>query len=147
MPRYRLDKLEMPDILAFPRKMRAKVIRKGSRVVALKARELAPNRTGRLKKSIGYYVRRGGVEGKVSTKSPHSWLVHDGTAAHNIPAPKDIEKRRRAFPLYAGGHAVHHPGARKQPFLTDAGEQSRDEVERVMAETARGVVDEIARGV
>lgn len=140
MPRYRLDKLEMPDLVAMPKKMRAKIMRQGTRVVALRARELAPVRTGRLKKSIGYNVSRGGLQGKVRSKAPHSWLVHDGTRPHTIPAPKDPDKRKRAFPLFAGGHAERHPGARKQPFLTDAGEQSRPEVEARMAEVAREVI-------
>lgn len=140
MPRYRLDKLEMPNLVAMPKTMRAKIMRQGTRVVALKARELVPVRTKRLKKSIGYSVSRGGLQGKVRSKSPYSWLVHNGTRPHIIPAPKNPDVRKKAFPLFAGGHAERHPGARKQPFLTDAAEQVLPEVEARMAEVAKEVI-------
>jgi len=145
--RYRLDKGELPDLLALEPKIRKKVMRQGAKVVALKARELAPVMTGALKKSINWTVNRSGVTAKVRTKSPHGHLVHDGTQAHTIPAPKDPEDRRRAWRLYPGGRAVHHPGAKKQPFFTDAAEQSKGEVERVMSQVAEEAAAEVAAGV
>lgn len=147
MPRvYRLDRLEMPKIEELEPRLRSKVMRQGARVVALEARRIAPRRSGRLAKSIKYYVRRGGLEGKVVPKNaPHAHLVHDGTKPHDIYA-KTPESARRGWRFYHGSTkvAVHHPGARPHPFLVEAGERSRDDVERVMLEKAKEVLGEIA---
>jgi len=148
--RYRLDKLEMPDILAMEPKLRARVMRQGVKIIAIEARENAPVRSGKLKKAITYSVSRGGVEGKVKatkTKAPHAHLVHDGTKGHIIKA-KTSESARRGWRFYRG--SVHkelwHPGAKPNPFLLDAAEETRAEVERVMAKTAQDVLAEVAEG-
>ncbi len=147
---YRLDKLEMPALEELAVKARRKVLREGVRVIALKVREIAPDsgrkHTGKLNKTIRYQVRRAGLEGVVAAKAPHAHLVHDGTKSHEIPAPKDPEKVRRAFPLYAGGHAEKHPGARAQPFLKQAAEETRPQVEQVLREGTEAAIAEVAAG-
>lgn len=51
MPKqYRLDKFEMPDILAMEPKLRKKVMRVAAKVARDAAREIVPVRTGRLKR-------------------------------------------------------------------------------------------------
>jgi HK97 gp10 family phage protein len=150
MPRvHRLDKLEMPDILAMEPKGRKKVMRRGLKVARNAARALAPVRSGRLKSSLTYTVGRGGVTGKVrATKAPHAHLVHDGTKPHTIHATTK-EAARSGWRIYHGSTrtAVKHPGARGNPFLVEAAERSRQEILQEMAVAGREIMDEIARGV
>jgi hypothetical protein len=149
--RYRLDRLEMPDILALAPKLRAKVMYQGVKVVTLYVREHAPDsgvkRKGKLKKSIQNRVKNYGRTGYVLAKAPHAHLVHDGTAPHRIHA-RSKESARAGWRFYRGSvhRAVKHPGARAQPFLLEAAEATRDDVEQVMAETAEIVVQEVAAG-
>ena len=148
---YRLDKLEMPDILALEPKLRAKVMYQGVKVITLYVREHAPDsgikRKGKLKKTIRNKVKNYGREGYVLAKAPHAHLVHDGTAAHRIYA-RSKESARSGWRFYRGSTSrpVKHPGARAQPFLTEAGEIMRPEVEQIMAETAAIVTAEVAAG-
>ena len=148
---YRLDKLEMPDILALEPKLRAKVMYQGVKVITLYVRENAPDsgirRKGKLNKSIKNRVRDYGRTGYVLAKAPHAHLVHDGTAPHRIHA-RSKETARAGWRFYRGSvhRAVKHPGARAQPFLVEAGEKTRDDVEQVMAEVAEQVVAEVAAG-
>lgn len=147
--RYRLDRFEMPDILAMEPKARKRVMRAGLKIARAEARGLAPVRSGRLKKALSYSVQRGGVKGKVKApKAPHAHLVHDGTAAHRIYA-KTKESARRGWRWYRGStrRAVKHPGARSNPFLVEAGERSRPEIEKAMLQAGREVLAEIAGGV
>jgi HK97 gp10 family phage protein len=141
MPRkFRLDKLEVPELEELAPKTRRKVMRPAARVVALRAREIAPD-SGRshkrkLNKSIRYQTQRAGLEGVVAAKAPHAHLVHNGTKPHDIAIPRE------------NPHTIaHHPGAKAQPFLIDAAEQTRDEVERVLRDGARAAAEEIAAGV
>ena len=151
MPKtYRLDKLEMPDILAMEPKMRKKVMRVAAKVARNAARTLVPVRSGRLKKALTYNVERGGLAGKVKApkaKAPHAHLVHDGTKPHEIYA-KTAESARAGWRYYHGSTEtpVHHPGARAQPFLVEAGEQARPEIEQAMLEKANEVLAEVAEG-
>jgi HK97 gp10 family phage protein len=158
MPKkYRLDKLEVPSLEEAEPKIRRKVMRQAVKVVAIKARALAPDSgnshrgmkmgvKGKLNRSIKYTVLDRGLTGKVAAKAPHAHLVHDGTQRHLIPAPKDLDKRKRAFPLYAGGRPVTHPGARAQPFLIEAEQQVHGEVERVLRDGAEEALREVAGG-
>jgi HK97 gp10 family phage protein len=145
---YNLGKLEMPDILSLAPEIRKKVLREGAKVIAVEARRTAPdsgrNHKLKLNKSIGYRARRNGLEMAVVVKAPHAHLVHDGTRAHPI-APKTLESARRGYRFYHGSmNPLQHPGARSQPFLTDAGESKRPEVEQVMREKAVEVLAAIA---
>jgi len=145
---YRLDKLEMPDILAMEPKLRKKVMREGVKIAREQARQEVPVRSGHLKKALRYSVGRGGVEGKVrAPKAPHAHLVHDGTAAHTITATSK-ESARRGWKWYRGSihRKVRHPGARAQPFLVDAGENARPEIEAAMARRGQEVLAEVAAG-
>lgn len=155
---YRADRLEFPEIEALEAKIRRRAMRAATRVVALKVRALAPDSgnshrdmkmgvRGKLNRSIKYSVLNRGYKGRVKPTAPHSHLVHDGTKPHAIPAPKGLETVRRAFPLYAGGHAVQHPGARAQPFLVEAERAVRPEVEQVLMEAAVAAAAEVAAGV
>ena len=138
----------MPDILAMEPKLRSKVMRAAVKIARNAARALAPVRTGRLKKALTYSVGRGGVTGKVKApKAPHAHLVHDGTKAHTIHA-KTKEAARAGWQIYHGSiHTmVKHPGSQGNPFLVDAGEESRPEIERAMVDKAKEVLAEVAAG-
>lgn len=149
MPKqYRLDKLEMPDILALEPKLRSKVMRAAVKVARNAARELVPVRTGKLKRALTYTVGRGGVQGKVKApKAPHAHLVHDGTKAHQIRATSK-ETARAGWRFYHGSMhtVVRHPGSRGTPYLVEAGERSRPEIERAMEQKAKEVLAEVANG-
>jgi hypothetical protein len=145
---YRLDKFEMPDILAMEPKLRSKVMRAAVKIARDAARLLAPVRSGKLKKALTYSVGRGGVTGKVKApKAPHAHLVHDGTKAHTIQATTK-ESARAGWQLYHGSihTVVRHPGAHGNPFLVDAGVESRPEIERAMVARAEEVLAEVAAG-
>ncbi len=149
MPRtYRLDRLECPELEQLEPAMRRRIMRQAVRVAALAARQEAPDSgTGhkrKLNKSIRYDVLQAGLTGRVRATAPHAHLVHDGTKPHLIPAPKDPLKRRKMFPLYAGGRPVRHPGARANPFLVRAAEEALPEVLRVMREAAEAAIAEVA---
>lgn len=141
MPRkYRLDRLEIPELEEMTPKIRRRVMRPAARVVALKVRAIAPDsgrrHKSKLNKTIRYQVRRGGLEGVVAAKAPHAHLVHNGTKPHDIPIPRE------------NPHTIaHHPGARAQPFLLDAARQTRGEVEQVLRDGARAAMEEIANGI
>jgi hypothetical protein len=146
--KYRLDKFEMPDILAMEPKLRSKVMRAAVKIARNVARELVNVRTGALKKALTYSVGRGGVTGKVrAPKAPYAHLVHDGTSSHTIQASTK-EAARAGWQLYHGSTftKVRHPGSRGNPFLVDAGEQSRPEIERAMVEKAKEVLADTAAG-
>lgn len=149
MPRrYRLDKLEMPELESLEPKMRRKIMRQAVRVGALRARQLAPDsgfaHKNKLRKNIRYDVLQAGLTGRIRARAPHAHLVHNGTKSHMIPAPKDPVKRKRAFPLFAGGRAMRHPGARANPFLLKAAEETLPEMERIMRESAEEAINEVA---
>ncbi len=152
MPRkYRLDKLEIPDLEGFTNKVRRQVMSKGARILALRVREIVPDsgiaHKNKLKKSIRYGTKKAGFQGYVKAKAPHAHLVHDGAKAHIIPAPKDPEKLKRAWMWYPGGRPVQHPGIQHpNPFLIKAGEDSVEEVNRALKEAADTAVVEIAEG-
>lgn len=145
---YNLGKLEMPDILSLAPEIRKKALAQGAKVIAVEARKTAPDsghsHKNKLNKSITYRARNNGLEMAVVVKAPHAHLVHDGTRAHPIK-PKTLESARAGYRFYGGSmNAIRHPGARSQPFLTEAGESKRGEVEQVMRETAVEVMNAIA---
>lgn len=147
---YRLDKLEAPDLEQLEPKARRKIMRRATKIAGLQARKEAPDsgikHKSKLNKTIRYDVLDQGRQGRVRAKAPHAHLVHDGVRAHVIPAPKDPAIARRAFPLYAGGHSVRHPGARANPFLVRAAEKVRPEMEQVLREEGAAALAEVAAG-
>ncbi len=122
-----------PSNASLTRKLRAEAMQQAVEVVEGKAGELVPKRTGKLAGSLYGKVERGGEQGVVGAKAPHGHLVHEGTKAHSLHP-----RRREVMRIPSGGQALfrksaQHPGAKGQPFLTDALEQSRGEIERILA--------------
>jgi len=149
--RYRLDRLEMPELLDIEPKIRAKALRQGARVVALKVREIVPvsnrNHKGKLKKSIGYSVTGHATKVKIKSTAPHAHLVHDGTKPHEIRA-RAKETARSGWRFYHGSmrRAVKHPGARAFPFFVEAAEQVRPEMETMITKVANEELERVAAG-
>jgi HK97 gp10 family phage protein len=144
MPRtktFDLNRLEIPNLEGIPERLRKKTIYQGVKVVAKKARTLAPRsgakRKGRLHKSITYTVRKHGTEGVVKAKAPHAHLVHDGTKPHVIRARPGKVLVFRAGSRMVVRRAVQHPGAKAQPFLTDALDQTWPEMVKAMHEALK----------
>lgn len=134
----------------FPEKLQRKVMRpavsKAATPVVKKARKLAPLGAGltpsgaerpHLRKTItktrAKISKRTGsivvVVGPEKNKAPHSHLVHDGTAHHDITLKKPLVLGRVTLPA---GFVIRHPGARAQPFLTDAAAACRSQSLSIM---------------
>lgn len=92
------------------------------KAVAKKARELAPEKTGELRRKTRAYTSKGNM--RVVSNAEHSMATEYGANAHMIfPVNKTMLK----FPVQEGnseGFAfaseVYHPGNRPQPFMAPA---------------------------
>jgi HK97 gp10 family phage protein len=165
---FRLDRLVIPDLESIPVETRKKGMREAVKTVSKIVRETAPDsgqahtsgrkRDIKLKKSIRWGVRKQGRQGIVRATAPHAHLVHDGTRPHVIRAKSrasagraaGLFTRRRAMAMPIGGHLVfrkfvRHPGAKAQPFLTEAAEQGAEAVAQVLRDAANAAIDEVAR--
>ena len=102
-------------------------------LVATRARANAPRQTGGLAESIEERVEEDVPRGAVAATARHSFIIHQGTKSH--PA---MAKNSRALTIYTGGAGVvfrksmEHPGTKGQPFLTDAIEDSRQEIAQAL---------------
>ena len=91
--------------------------------------EKAPERTGRLKKSIRKIVKPN--KAVIGPTVPYAIYVEYGTRPHKIRPV-----RARALRFEVEGRVVFaarvlHPGTRPQPFVRETAEQIRDEVSEV----------------
>jgi len=88
--------------------------------------EEAPERTGRLKRSIKRKVR--GTKGEVRAEAPYAVFVEKGTRPHIIRPV-----RARALRFQVGGEIVfaklvHHPGTKPNPFMRRAAERTAQKI-------------------
>lgn len=126
-------KVDFPEIEGLGRLLLRQVMADIVKVVETKARELAPRgATGRLQKSIKGRVERGGERGVVAAKTRYAHLVHEGTGPHVIKARKSRYLSIRSGGARIARRSVSHPGAKGQPYLKDAVEQSRAETLRML---------------
>ena len=129
-------KVDLVDPNILTDEVRLPVLRAATKIVAKRARATAPRGHGpavgkngqarkRLYQTIRASVTQKGKRAAVATKAPHGWIVHHGTQPHII-GPK------KGHALVIAGHIigrkVRHPGAKGQPYLSDAAEQSRSDV-------------------
>jgi len=146
-----LDRLEMPDLEAIEKIARRKVMYNAAKIVALRVREIVPvsnrNHKGKLVKSIRYRAFASGLKSQVAAKAPHAHLVHDGTKAHQIFAHTP-ESAQDGWRIYHGSVSspANHPGAKAQPFLLDARDQTRNDVEEQMRKDMEEIAAAIAAG-
>jgi len=117
--------------------------------VTEKARELAPGRRAAsnpksLRANIRGKVLPDGVSGVVQATARHAHLVHDGTKPHEV-----TPRRKKALRgLSSGGWhfsmSAPHPGAKAQPFLDQARDQSIAGVEEDLRVAAEAELREVA---
>jgi hypothetical protein len=142
MPRkYRLDKLEMPDLVAVAPAVRKVVFRQGLKVIAEWLRAHVPDsgvkHKGKLNKSIRYNVKPDALTAVVKATAPHAHLIHEGVRGHWIT---------RHAP---DGHVYNwawHPGLRPNPFFVRAGVETADQVEGVMRKGLADAITALAEG-
>ncbi len=114
-------------------------------VVAEEARRRAPRKSGNLAGHIVTRVEptRESYAGSVRAQARHAYLVHEGSKPHRI-APRENGRRRaggearRALAIPTAGGVVlrrsaEHPGARGQPYLTEALEASRARLGEILS--------------
>jgi len=97
--------------------------------VMIKARELAPYKTGTLRRSIYTEVTEGGLRGMVAQDTniaPYGPMLEFGTAPHDI---YPVNKKA----LYWAGASspfrhVFHPGISPRPFMMPALQESTDKI-------------------
>ncbi len=121
-----------------PREIRREGMREALKIIAKAIRQEAP-RSGRksdkaLYRRIRYQVRKQGLEGIVGAKAPHAHLVEKGTRAHYIPA-----KQGRFLVFSSGGKlilrkGVWHPGAKANPFMKRALDESKEAALKALRE-------------
>lgn len=154
MPRkYRLDKLELPELEALEPVARRAAFREGIKVVALWLRANVPDsgvaHKSKLRKSIRYNVQSGGLIAKVKATAPHAHLVHEGTKG---PRKVTLNKRRSepAKALTIPGVGFRHSAMAGRmpanPFLLRAADETRDEMEGVIRKAVEAAAAAIAEG-
>ena len=147
---YHLDAGEiLPPLARIPEETRKIAMREAVKVVARTVREVAPDsgikHKRKLNKSVRYVVARDSWSARVQLKAPHAHLVEAGTSPHVIRATK-MAVNLHVMVIPIAGHlllmaAVHHPGARANPFMERAAALSRDEVNMVFLEAAGEAMD------
>ncbi|MDD5059301.1 MAG: hypothetical protein PHQ60_15700 [Sideroxydans sp.] len=112
-------------------------------VVYAEAEERVPRGRGRsssksLISKLGTRLEKGGEVGVVWDKARHAYLVHEGASPHAIPkAGRPRRAKHLAIPSSAGPlfrQSARHPGTKGQPFLRDALKESRQELNRLLAQ-------------
>ena len=125
--------ITFPDVGKVSTELLAELMPAMVHVVAVRAKERAPRRTGKLANSIEERVEEDGARGAVAAVARHAHLVHDGTGAHPI-----VAKHGKALTVFAGGvvlrKSAQHSGSKGQPFLREALEESGGD----LAEALRG---------
>lgn len=107
-----------------------KAVRQGTSDICEDAKHRVPVKSGDLKASIGYEMRRNGSQGVVYAKSKKAHLLEFGTGPAVI-----IAKRRKAL-KYGDrfSRRVFVPAKKAKPFMRPAIESKRPEVERMIME-------------
>jgi HK97 gp10 family phage protein len=77
------------------------------------------------------------VLGPEKNKAPHDHLVHDGTEPHSITLTRPLQLGRVTLPA---GFVIRHPGAKSQPFLTEALDAARSKSQAILRRSiAQGI--------
>ncbi len=144
--KFSLEKMELPDLERIPITIRRKAVRAGTRIVALRTRETAPDsgrrHKGKLRRSVRYQVKKGGREGVIQVKNPIAHIVHDGAKGHWIRSRYGGVMAFRLRGRLVVARAVWHPGVRGNPFLTRAMEEKLPQVVEAMRRTAEEGIQE-----
>lgn len=133
----------IPELRKVPEAAARRALPEIARVVAEKAKELAPKRTGRLVRSIRGVVERASERAVVRATARHAHLVHSGVRPHVT--------RGRALPVATGPRGIvyrrssRHPGTKGRPYLTDAVERSRGRIADILEEAGKHGFEEAIR--
>jgi len=153
MPRkYRLDKLEMPDLEALEPIARRAAFREGVKVVALWLRANVPDsgvkHKGKLNKSIRYNVQADGLTAKIKATAPHAHLVHEGTKGPRKVTlnTRSSEPKALNIPGIGFRHSAVAGRMPANPFLLKAAEDTRDAMESIMRAAADAAAAALAEG-
>ena len=117
---FRLDQAALNRMIRSPNGEVGTHLRKLGTRTAARSRELAPRKTGNLRKNIS--MKQGPLGSvEVTAETPYAYVVHEGSAPHVIqgkPTLKFPSKRRGGQVIVV--KKVNHPGHRAQPFLMRA---------------------------
>lgn len=101
-------------------------------------RRRAPERTGRLKRSIRRRVNLARLEAEVGPTVPYAIYVELGTRPHIIRPVRASALRFEVEGQIVFAKLVRHPGTRPQPFIWETAEAVEREVERLWSQSWRG---------
>lgn len=153
MPRkYRLDKLELPDLEALEPIARRAAFRAGVKVVALWLRANVPDsgvkHKGKLNKSIRYNVQAGGLTAKIKATAPHAHLVHEGTKGPRKVTlnTRSSEPKALNIPGIGFRHSAVAGRMPANPFLLKAAEETREDMEQVIKEAVEAAAAAVVEG-
>lgn len=143
--RYRLDRLEVPDLPGLTEAIGRLAMPEAVETVTRRAREVAPQspkpHPNKLRDRIEGRIEDSGRKGIIAARAPHAHLVHDGTKSHLERA----KKRAMVIPVTGGfvlRRTARHPGARAQPFLRRAAEDCREDLHRILRKAAERAMRE-----
>lgn len=139
------------DALAGDKKLSNRVVRgilnKAAKPIIQKAKELAPEGDGDLKKSIGAIPGRGQGKGEQVYVGPRRGGRFKGYAGHLVEygtAPHIIKAKAAGGLLHLRGNVfveeVHHPGAVAHPFMRPAADQKMPEAIEIIESECKAIV-------
>ncbi|WP_304345576.1 HK97 gp10 family phage protein [Campylobacter showae] len=134
----------------FKRHLKNFLFRIGSGIV-LKAKYIAPIKTGNLKKDIQVFddrIENLEIEIGNTKLAPYAKFVHDGTAPHVIK-PKRMKALANVKTGQMFGKKVNHPGTKANPYLLNAAEDFFDSQDFAAAKRslAQKIGEEVARDI
>ena len=94
------------------------------------------SKTGQLEKAVVYEVDAGKAEGVISLDENTAYyapFVHQGTRPHEIRPRNKLALRWPEGDHFVFAKRVHHPGTGKDPFLYEAADRSREEINAIFA--------------
>jgi len=128
-------KIEAPKIAQeIDAKLKAKIIEfldELSRFAEQRMRELAPERTGKLRKSIRRRLNLARLEGEVGPTVPYAVYVEFGTRPHIIRPVRAQALRFEVEGQIVFAKLVRHPGTKGQFFVRQTAEETEREASHV----------------
>ena len=141
-----VDALELPEL---PRAIIRRAMPGIVEDVTDLARKIAPGRRSEtnpksLRANIRGKVLADGLSGVVQATARHAHLVHDGTKAHEVTPRRKQALHGASRGVWHFSMSAPHPGARAQPFLDEARDQSIPAVEERLRVAAEAELREVA---